>query len=79
MRLHQMYQNVLDLTLEELTVKVSRDSLVRTERLQATSKNDIPAKKAGDLGLSEAEKAMIKSLGLSMKDIKILQGGLANG
>lgn len=78
MKLEQMYTNVLSLTLEELTVKVSRDSLVRTERLQAMSKNDTPAKKT-DLGLTDAEKAMIKSLGLSMKDIKILQGGLANG
>jgi hypothetical protein len=79
MKIEQMYKNVLSMTLEELTVKVSADSIIRSARLQEMSKNDIPAKKTSDLGLSDAEKAMIKMLGLSMKDIKILQGGLANG
>jgi hypothetical protein len=64
------------MSLEELTIKVAQESLVRNTRLQAMSKIDTSSSRVSIPGLTEAEKAMIKSLGLSLKDIKILQGGL---
>ena len=74
MKLNQMYRNVLTYTMEELVAKIEEDSIVRAERIQSMSKIDASgAKKAR---LDDAEKAILKSLGLSMKDIKSLQGSL---
>ncbi len=76
MRLEQMYQNVLDLSFDDLLLKVERDSAVRSERLaEAASKNDMAALKSKPTkadGLTVQEKAIIKSLGLNLKGVQAL-------
>lgn len=76
MRLNQMYRNVLGLSLEELIVKVEEDSVKRAAFLaEVVSKIDMPrTTKSSSTKLSEQEKAILKALGLSMKDVKNLAG-----
>jgi hypothetical protein len=74
-----MYHNVLNYSLEALTAKVDEDSERRRAALaEATSKNDVtPKTRAGSSAqkLSDQEKAILKALGLSMKDVKALAAG----
>jgi len=78
MKLNQMYRNVLDFTLEALTIKVEEDSLKRDAMLiEAMTKIAVaPRAKSIVSTLSEQEKAILKALGLTQKDVKTLQGGL---
>jgi hypothetical protein len=75
MKLNQMFTNVLNLTFDDLVIKVEQDSERRTISItSAMSKIDVaPTTKAR---LSDQEKAILKALGLSMKDVKALQGEL---
>lgn len=78
MILTQMYQNVLELDFETLVLKVEKDSEVRDIRLvEAMSKFDISGEinkreKKESLGLSAQEKAILKSIGLNVKDTQTL-------
>ena len=76
MKLNQMYRNVLDFTIEALTLKVEEDSLKREAMLnEATTKNVIAARPRSVIStLSDQEKAILKALGLTAKSLKTLQG-----
>ena len=74
MKLNQLYRNVLSMTFDELELKVMADSEVRTQMIEATTKI-VPAGTA-KARLNDSEKAILKALGLSMKDVKALQGEL---
>jgi hypothetical protein len=78
MQLNKMFKNVLDYTLEALTIKVEEDSVKRTDRImQSMSKIDVPLKqKSSAVRLSDVEKGILKALGLSMKDVKALKGAI---
>lgn len=73
MKLNQMYTNVLDLNFAELELKVMADSEIRNRLIQSyqsMSKNDVAVKTTR---LDDSEKAILKALGLSLRDIKILK------
>ena len=78
MRLEQMFKNVLDYSLEALTLKVEEYSARRAERImQSMSKIYIaPKAQSSSTKLSDAEKGILKALGLSIKDIKALKGAM---
>ena len=82
MRLGQMYHNVLNYSLEALTAKVEEESVVRRAALdRVTSKNDTTPKSRAASSvnkLSDQEKAILKALGLSMRDVKALASGGGN-
>lgn len=74
MRLDQMYKNVLNIPLEDLTAIVEEMSAIRhTLLLQSTSKIDKTPKERDTPKLSDSEKAILKALGLKPKDIKALK------
>lgn len=80
MRLERMYQNILLLDFEELVAKVENDSIKRDNALKAAMTNfdisaAIPRKtrtKEPAIQMSAEEKAVMKSLGLSLKDMMAL-------
>ncbi len=73
MRLENMYTNVLSLSLEALTLKVEIDSERRSAMIaESMQKIDIGDKKSV-ARLTDSEKAILKALGLSAKDIKALR------
>ena len=77
MKLNQMYQNVLSFSLENLITKVEKDSLIRDAALkEAMTKIAVAPIKSGSItsSLNEAEKAILKALGLTPKAIKQLKG-----
>jgi crotonobetainyl-CoA:carnitine CoA-transferase CaiB-like acyl-CoA transferase len=68
-----MYTNILDLSFEALVHKVEQESERRKNFiLQSMTKIDGADKKASTK-LNESEKAILKALGLSIKDIKALK------
>jgi hypothetical protein len=77
-----MYHNVLNYSLEALTAKVEEDSVVRRAALdRVTSKNNTTPKAraaSSTSKLSDQEKAILKALGLSLKDVKALANGGSN-
>jgi len=75
MKLEQLRVNVLSLTMSELITKVMHESSIREARLvQSMSKFDLAEPKARTERLSPEEKAILKALGLTAKDIKNLKG-----
>ena len=76
MKLNKMFRNVLDYTLDALQIKVEEDSAVRKARLEAaTTKFVTPATskaKPNRVTLSDQEKAILKSLGLNLKNVQAL-------
>jgi hypothetical protein len=75
MKLEQLRVNVLSLTMSELITKVMNDSSIREARLvQSMSKFDLAETKVRTPSLSPEEKAILKALGLTAKDIKNLKG-----
>lgn len=73
MKLNQMYTNILDISFEALVHKVEQESEQRKNFiLQSMTKIDGADKKVSTK-LNESEKAILKALGLSMKDIKMLR------
>lgn len=75
MRLDKMFSNVLDFTLEQLTTKVEIESAIRAEKIQqAESKIDFAPKAKATVKLDDHERAILKALGLTMKDLKLLRG-----
>lgn len=78
MILDQMYQNVLNFDFESLVLKVEKDSELRDIKLiEAKSKFDIVGEiskreKKEVIGLSAQEKAILKSIGLNIKDAQTL-------
>jgi hypothetical protein len=75
MKLEQLRVNVLSLTMSELITKVMNDSSIRDARLiQSMSKIDTAESKVRTERLSSEEKAILKALGLTAKDIKALKG-----
>lgn len=70
MRLEKMFKNVLSYSYDELLEHIEKVNRVRSERLQAMSKIDVPEKKISSNKLSDSDKAILKALGLSMKDLK---------
>jgi hypothetical protein len=78
MRLEQMRRNVLMLSLEEATAVVESISKQRAQRLQeytSAKERESPIRTT----LSPEEKAILKALGLTMKDVKALKEGGLNG
>ena len=76
MKLNQMYTNVLDLSFEALVYKVEQETEQRKNFiLQSMTKNDVDGKKLSEK-LSDAEKAILKALGLNSKTIKALKEAL---
>lgn len=74
MRLEQMYPNVLTFSFEELVLKVEQDSAIRADALaQSVGKNNIDEAKVSSEKLSESDKAILKALGLKVKDLKTLK------
>lgn len=74
MRLEQMYPNVLTFSFEELVLKVEQDSAIRADALaQSVGKNHIDEAKVSSEKLSESDKAILKALGLKVKDLKTLK------
>ena len=80
MRLQDMYPNVLTYTLEELIEKVERDNLKRAARLEEMTNIAVSERKRAPSSstLTPQEKAILKALGLTMKDVKALQTENAN-
>lgn len=72
MKLHQMYHNVLNYSLEALIAKVEEDSVKRATLLAQSMQNNYISPKQSSR-LSDQEKAILKALGLSMKDVKALK------
>jgi len=78
MILDQMYQNVLSFDFESLVLKVEKDSELRDIKLiESKSKFDIVGEinkreKKEVIGLSAQEKAILKSIGLNIKDAQTL-------
>ena len=79
MRLEQMYLNILDIDIEDLVAKVEQDSLVRASTLEQCQKlTMLPKGKSNTVRLSDEEKAVLKALGLTQKDLKALMNGGGN-
>lgn len=79
MKLHQMYQNILNLDINTIAIKVEKESVVRSAAISAVSKNDnAPKEKSNSMRLSAEEKAVLKALGLTQKDLKSLMSGGGN-
>jgi len=74
MKLEMMFKNVLDYSYEDLLVSIEERNKIRSQRIQAMSKNDVPEKKVSANKLSDGDKAILKALGLSMKDFMDFKG-----
>lgn len=78
MKLSEMFVNVLDLDFDALVAKVEKDSVVRDNALEAAgSKFDIDGtkkkvEKPKVPKMTVQEKAIMKALGLNLKDVQTL-------